>query len=118
MEQFYSNIVPSMRDEKRFGKAGLSMNLGLCYDTDVGPQGRYSMVVIFHAVEGQSVENIRLAIEKLVARGILWQNPVDYWLEKFLCKLLQENWEYFCAASKDLFEQFRLSVFVSRLLKM
>lgn len=117
MVEFYSKIVPRIRDEARFGKAGLAIKLHLCYYNEDDELTRCSMIVIYHSVQETNVGKIRGAIERLVKDGILWQNPVEQWMEMFFRMLLIESWQYFSAPSKQLFESYKLSVFIPSLLR-
>lgn len=115
MEEFYSKVVPRIRNEKDFGKAGLHTKLELGYYNDESLFTRFTLIVIFHAVvlqEDYTVVGVRNVLENLVKQRILWPNPIEYWLEKFLVKLLTENYSYFCAETMSDFEALKLSMYV------
>lgn len=98
-----------------FGKVGLMTDLQLCIYNNEDEFTRNSLMVIYHTVMKEakfSLLGIRSCILTLVKRGILWKNPIHYWLENFLVMLLRQDWKYFCAESSLEYEKFKVSVFV------
>lgn len=105
MDEFYSSVVPRVRDPKMFGGAGLGVGLRLvCFN-------RYAMVVIYHSVQKRSVDGIYQTIRRLTDEEVLARNNPKDSLHQFNITALLENNDYFCASAID-FKDFKSLVYV------
>lgn len=93
--QFYSCVVPRIREETLFGNVGVAARL------ELDSSSREAMITLYHSILEWTTRGICKAISKLLADGILdgKGNSSEYETRrifKFFCNsCMQQNFEYF-----------------------
>lgn len=110
LKQFYSCVVPRIRDETVFGNVGVTARL------DLDSSSREAMITLYHSIFEWTRKGICNAIAKLLADGILDGKAESieankYWIfENFCNNCMKQNCEYF-VTMRTHFEYVRSQLF-------
>lgn len=110
MEDFFSMVVPRIRNKNLFGGAGLRVGLKIvCFS-------RLAKIVIYHSVRKRTIAGIYQTIQRLTDQQVLARNVVRDTLHEFNLTAMIENCDFFCASVND-FKDFKALAYVPLLMQ-
>lgn len=104
MNEFYSSVVPRIRDETVFGAAGKNAKIELDCErhrpgADLQEIDRDVNIVLYHSIKVWTKEGVETTIQRLVREKILISGQEYRFYSNFLmCRFLP--FEYFCTTRR------------------